>query len=518
MAPSPELNRPRRALLSVTDKTRLEDVATLLHSYDYELVASGGTAKYLAEHGFPVTEVSETTGFPEIFGGRVKTLHPKIFGGILGADEADFPAVAGLGVAPFDVVVVNLYDFEQTVESGADDAAVIEKIDIGGPSLLRAAAKNHRRVCVLSDPESYEEFAHECRAGDGFPGAEFRRRMAAEAFARTADYDTAIADWFDDGDEETSEDDEQVVTLRYGENPHQKAEVLLAAVEEEHPFAAIGLRQWNGKELSYNNLVDVIAAVKLVDDLGGVCCAAVKHTNPCGVGTADTPVAALERALRCDPESAFGGVFAFTTTVDADVVEILRKRFCEVVIAPEYTVEAMSVLQKKQNLRVLSVDLATFRESTQGQGRAFGELELYQEEDAGFPELDTWRHVAGPSPDAATLAALRLHWKVCKHVKSNAIVLGDAESTLGIGAGQMSRVDSTRIAVRKAGDQSLDLQGCVCASDAFFPFADSIERLHEVGVRAVVAPGGSIRDEEVIEAANRLGVTLYHTDRRHFRH
>ena len=514
MARDPELKRRRRALFSVTDKSDLSILATVMSEFDYELLASGGTAAHLRDAGYTVTDVSEVTDFPEIFGGRVKTLHPKIFGGILGAAEADYDDVSDLGVAPIDVVVCNLYDFAATVSAGADHDAVIEKIDIGGPSLLRAAAKNHARVCVLGAPDFYEDFAGECRANGGFPGDEFRRLMAAETFAMVADYDAQIAEYF----EGHHHDGHLGVELRYGENPHQKAELFLPGVDADNPLDGMGLRQLNGKALSYNNLVDVIAAAKLITDLDGVCCAAIKHTNPCGVGAADTPAEALERALRCDPDSAFGGIFAFTTELDLAAVEILRKRFCEVVMAPSFAPDALAILQKKKNLRVLSLDTAAFTSVTRGKGMAFGEVQLHQEEDDGFPELDDWKHVAGPKPDANMTSALKLQWRVCKHVKSNAIVLGDHENTLGIGAGQMSRVDSTRIAVRKAGDQELSLQGCVCASDAFFPFADSIERLHEAGVAGVIAPGGSIRDEEVIEAADRLGVTLIHTDRRHFRH
>jgi len=514
MASDPRLKRPRRALFSVTDKRGLVELAGDLQGFGYEFVASGGTAAHLRDAGYHVTDVSEVTGFPEIFGGRVKTLHPRVFGGILGATEEDFADVEELGVGPIDVVVCNLYDFASTVADGADHAAVIEKIDIGGPSLLRAAAKNHDRVCVLGDPDDYAPFAEACRAGGGFPDAAFRRRMAAETFARVTDYDIQITEYFAG----EPEDGHLGVELRYGENPHQEAELFLPGDDAETPLAGLGLRQLNGKALSYNNLLDTIAAAKLIGDLEGVTCAAVKHTNPCGVGTAKTPAAALERALLCDPESAFGGIFAFTVEVDEAAVAILRKRFCEVVLAPGFDPAALAILQKKKNLRVLTCEPDVFARATRGQGRAFGQVQLHQEEDEGFPELADWTHVAGPAPDARMRDALVLNWRVCKHVKSNAIVLGDHEGTLGIGAGQMSRVDSTRIAIRKAGDQELDLRGCVCASDAFFPFADSIERLHEAGVAGVIAPGGSIRDEEVGAAAERLGVTLIHTNRRHFRH
>ncbi len=514
MASGPQLKRRRRALISVTDKTGLENVTAVLQSYDYQLVASGGTAAYLREHGHEVIDVGDLTGFPEIFGGRVKTLHPLVFGGILGAAEEDFAAVAELNVDPIDIVICNLYDFAGAVADGGDPAAIIEKIDIGGPSLLRAAAKNHSRVCVVCDPELYEELIFECNSNDGFPSADFRMRMAAATFALVTDYDAQIAEWFF-----RDEAQDLAVTLRYGENPHQAAEMILPAGEDEqNPLAGMGLSQLNGKELSYNNLVDTIAALKLSLDLDGICCVAMKHTNPCGVGTGATAVEALERALRCDPDSAFGGIFAFTTKLDLAAAEVLAGRFCEVILAPDFELDALARLQKKKNLRVLTYDGEIFAAVSEGMERNYGSLSLRQQEDAGFPELAEWKHVAGPAPDSDLKAGLAFLWKICKHVKSNAVVLGDKTATLGIGAGQMSRVDSTRIAVMKAGDQGIDLQGCSCASDAFFPFADSIEQLHAAGVKAVVAPGGSIRDEEVIAAAERLGVTLVHTNRRHFRH
>ena len=512
MAERPGLKRRRRALLSVTDKTDLEHVAAVLDSYDYEFLASGGTAAYLREHGHEVRDVGDLTGFPEIFGGRVKTLHPLVFGGILGPTEEDFAAVAELDLAPIDVVVCNRYAFGETVAARADEAACVEKIDIGGPSLLRAAAKNFPRVCVLCDPEDYDEFVFECRAHDGLPGPEFRRRMAVRAFALVTEYDTQISDWFG-GEEPVS-----VIPLRYGENPHQEAELYAPGADPEDPLVGMGLRQLNGKQLSYNNLVDVVAGLKLAADLGGTSCAVLKHTNPCGAATAGNAREALDLALRCDPESAFGGIFVFTGEVDAASAEILAGRFCEVVLAPAYADDARERLCRKKNLRVLTYDAAAFADATRGQSRSFGQVTLWQEEDAGFPELDDWRHAAGPEPDAALKAELAFAWKVCKHVKSNAIVLTAGGATLGIGAGQMSRVDSARIAVRKAGDQELDIAGSVCASDAFFPFPDSVERLHEAGVAAIIAPAGSIRDDEVVAAANRLGVTLMHTSRRHFRH
>ena len=509
----------RRALLSVTDKTRLEDVASLLESYEYEILASGGTAGYLRDHGFKVTDVSAVTGFPEIFGGRVKTLHPLIHGGILGKAVEDFqdPAIAELGLAPIDVVVVNLYAFEDALARGLDEKAMVEQIDIGGPAMLRAAAKNYHRVTVLTSPDQYEEFLHEARAGGGATSLEFRRRCAQAGFARMADYNQSIAGWLGGL---TGEADQAgpalTAALRYGENPHQSATVETPAAAGGD-LAAVGLTVHGGKALSYNNIVDVVAAVKLVLDFDRSCCAVIKHTNPCGFGMGQ-PATALEQALICDPVSAFGGIFAFNREVDAATAEALAGRFLEVVAAPSYSDAALARLLKKKNLRVLTWDPAVFPDATRGRVRSWGALTLRQDEDEGFPELADWRLAAGVEPDEAVRADLEMAWKVCKHGKSNAIVLARGGTTLGCGFGQMSRVDSVKLAVSKAGDQGLDLDQCVAASDGFFPFPDGVEELARAGVRHVIAPGGSIRDDEVAAAAAQLGVTLILTSRRHFNH
>jgi phosphoribosylaminoimidazolecarboxamide formyltransferase / IMP cyclohydrolase len=516
------VKRARRALLSVTDKGRLDEIAAVLESYDYQLIASGGTARYLRDNGFRVTDVSEITGFPEIFGGRVKTLHPLVHGGILGKNLADFeaPAVAALGVEPIDVVVVNLYAFAAALAQGLPPPEMIEQIDVGGPTMVRAAAKNHRRVTVLTDPAQYEEFLHDIRAHGGETSEGFRRRLAAAAFRHTAAYDAAIADWFTayaeaDGTAPTTT---VRLPLRYGENPHQKAWLELPApAPGAGELSAVGLTLHGGKELSYNNLVDLVAALKLVSDHGESCCAVIKHTNPCGFGIGQ-PATALARALLCDPVSAFGGIYAFNREIDDACAAALAERFLELVVAPRFTDEALARLQKKKNLRVLSCALPVFAAATRGRSRVFGRVALHQEEDEGFPELTTWKVVAGAEPDAATRRALTLAWTVCKHGKSNAIVLASPEATLGCGFGQMSRVDSVKLAVRKAGEQGLDLAGCAAASDGFFPFPDGVEELARAGVRAVIAPGGSIRDDEVAAAAQALGVTLILTDRRHFNH
>jgi len=499
---------PRRALLSVSDKSHLDHVASLLASYDYELLASGGTAKYLRDHGFECTDVSAVTGFPEVFGGRVKTIHPLIHGGILGAEREDFVTDESqdLGLLPIDVVVVNLYPFEQTLAGGGTEAELIEKIDIGGPAMLRAAAKNHGRVTLLSSPDQYDEFLHECRRFDGTPSDDFRRRCALAGFRRMAEYNRAIADWLG-GNTPAGQ------TLRYGENPHQTATLSV----DGGGLADVGLVQLGGKDLSYNNLVDLIAAVKLVQDVDQSACAVIKHTNPCGFGMGEA-FQALERALICDPVSAFGGIFAFNREVDLATAEALAGRFLEVVVAPSYSDDARRRLGKKKNLRVMTCDLDAFTDATRGRARTWGRVMLQQSEDDGFPELASWRVAAGDEPADDVARDLKLAWAVCKHGKSNAIVLARDGATLGCGFGQMSRVDSVKLAVSKAGDQGLDLEHCVAASDGFFPFPDGIEALAAAGVTAVVAPGGSIRDDEVAARAGELGITLILTDRRHFNH
>lgn len=501
------LSLKRWALLSVTDKSGLPEVARTLLEHGYDLLASGGTAALLKDEHLPVTEVSDKTGFPEIFRGRVKTLHPVIHGGILAPSQESFREVSAMGIEAIDIVVVNLYQFEQALEQGAELAEAIEKIDIGGPALLRSAAKNHKRVTVVSDPSYYADLAAELKAHDGACGAEFRLRMAAEAFRRVAHYDEAIARWMEDVSASGN-----VKSLRYGENPHQAAVLRLPG-----GLPGAGLVQHGGKELSYNNLVDLVAAVKLVGDFAEPCCGILKHTNPCGFGLGGG-VEGLERALLCDPVSAFGGVFAFNEEIDQDTAEVLAKRFLEIIVAPAYSPEALARLTKKKNVRVLTVDIAQFLAATKGRSRSWGHLVLSQDEDEGFPELEEWNLVAGDEPDTETRRALEMVWKVCKHGKSNAIVLGHLTGTLGLGFGQMSRVDSTRLAIMKAGNANLNLHGCVVASDGFFPFPDGVEKLAEAGARAIIAPGGSIRDDEVAARAAELGVTLILTNRRHFSH
>ncbi len=505
-------SRRKRALLSVTDKEGLVELARVLDGHGYELVASGGTAGALRDAGLTVVDVATVTGQPEILGGRVKTLHPAMAAGILAPSPQD---LNGTGFDPIDVVVVNLYDFYGAVADNRKQGDLVEAIDIGGPTLLRAAAKNFDRVTVLPDPGVYREFARELDEGRGSTRPAFRRRMAGRVFELTSRYDAAIAGGLFDDTASAAVSGSPRHPLRYGENPHQGA---WWSVENGQGLEDLGLSRHGGKELSYNNLLDLIAAQKLASDLPVGGCAILKHTNPCGVGVGTSPHEALARAFACDPVSAFGGIVALRDTVDGDTAGLIAERFLEVVVAPDFDATAREVLAKKKNLRWLSVDAARFAQATSGSQRRWGNLVLSQEEDEGFPELERWQLAVGDAPSEETLRAAELAWRVSKHVKSNAIVLGDANGTLGIGAGQMSRVDSCRLAVRKASDQGHDLKNTVAASDGFFPFADGLELLAEAGVTTVVQPGGSIRDTEVADAATRLGVTLFLTGVRHFRH
>jgi phosphoribosylaminoimidazolecarboxamide formyltransferase/IMP cyclohydrolase len=471
-------------------------------------VASGGTAAALRAAGHPVIDVRAVTGQDEILGGRVKTLHPAIAAGILARTAED---LADTGFAPIDLVVVNLYDFEGAVARGAAEEELVEAVDIGGPTLLRAAAKNCERVTVVCDPRHYDALAAELAAHAGGTSAAFRRRMAGEVFARTGAYDSVIArELFAQHGVPAG-----ARALRYGENPHQLG---WWRVEGGGDLDALGLHLRGGKELSYNNLLDLVAALQLALDLPSAACAVVKHTNPCGVGLGRSPAQSLEQALACDPLSAFGGIVALRGTVDAACATVLAARFLEVVAADGYDADAAELLAARKNLRWLDVDWERSAVRLRGSERRFGRLLVGQQDDDGFPELAAWPHAGGPVPDAAAMAACALAWRVAKHVKSNAIVLASTQQTLGIGAGQMSRVDSCRLAVRKAQDAGLTLAGCSAASDGFFPFPDGLEVLAQAGVAAVLAPGGSIRDAEVAQAADRLGVSLALCGRRHFRH
>lgn len=500
----------RRALVSVYDKTDLEPLAKALHSAGVEIVSTGSTAKKIAASGVPVTEVSEVTGFPEVLEGRVKTLHPHVHAGILADLRKDShkQQLEELGVAPFELVVVNLYPFEETVASGAEFDECVEQIDIGGPSMVRAAAKNHPSVAILTSPDQYQ-LAQEAVEQGGFT-LEQRRELAAAAFAHTAEYDAAVADWFAE-----QLDDDEDGALRYGENPHQAASVI------NEGWGLADATQYGGKEMSYNNYQDADAAWRAAWDHEEPCVAIIKHANPCGVAISEVSIAdAHRKAHACDPVSAYGGVIATNREVTLKLAEQVKPIFTEVIIAPSYAPDALELLQTKKNLRILEVEPGQDTEEIKQISGGF----LLQERDAFQAEGDNpenWKLVAGEAVDDATMSDLVFAWRAVRCVKSNAILVAHDGATVGIGMGQVNRVDSAKLAVDRA--NSLDegrnrTNGAVAASDAFFPFADGFQILADAGVRAVVQPGGSIRDEEVIKAAEDAGVAMYVTGTRHFAH
>jgi len=515
----------RRALISVSDKTGLIELAKGLSAQGVQLVSTGSTAKQIADAGLAVKEVSEVTGFPESLDGRVKTLHPKIHGGIL-ADlrlEEHTQELASLDIEAFELVVVNLYPFVQTVAAGATGDAAVEQIDIGGPAMVRAAAKNHANVAIVVNPANYSRVL-EANANGGTSLA-LRRELAQAAFSHTAQYDSAVANWMlgEIKGDENSDFPQQVNfgfdlknVLRYGENSHQKAALYSANAGRSGVAQA---RLLGGKEMSYNNYVDVDAALRAAYDFTEPAVAIIKHANPCGIavgqaGSADAIASAHARAHETDPVSAFGGVIAANRVVTEKMALQVAEIFTEVIAAPGYEPAALEVLSKKKNLRILELEagyLRPAREIRQVSGGA-----LIQESD-GFENLDTskWQLVTGEPADKALMAELEFAWRASRAVKSNAILLAKSLAAVGIGMGQVNRVDSCRLAVSRAGDRVV---GSVAASDAFFPFADGLQVLLDAGVRAVVQPGGSVRDEEVIEAAKAAGVTMYFTAERHFYH
>ena len=517
-----DTKRPiRRALISVYDKTGLAQLATALHGSGVELVSTGSTAKTIAAAGVPVVEVSELTEFPECLEGRVKTLHPRVHAGILADLRKDDhrAQLDELGVAPFELVVVNLYPFTQTVASGASPDECIEQIDIGGPSMVRAAAKNHPSVAVVVDPADYDEVAA-AAAGGGFALAQ-RQGLAAKAFRHTADYDVAVASWMTSVVAPEPESVfpgwaagtwDRTAVLRYGENPHQAA-----ALYANHDGAA-GLaqaQQLHGKEMSFNNYTDGDAAWRAAHDFGEPAVAIIKHANPCGIAVGADIALAHRKAHECDSVSAYGGVIAANREVSVEMAEQVAEIFTEVIIAPGYADGAVEILAKKKNLRIL---VANPPSRTGVEMRPIsGGLLLQQRDvlDADGDDPSNWRLVAGEAADIATLTDLEFAWRACRAVKSNAILLAVAGASVGVGMGQVNRVDSAHLAVQRAGARA---RGSVAASDAFFPFADGLQVLIDGGVRAVVQPGGSIRDEEVIGAAEQAGVTLYLTGARHFAH
>jgi len=523
-------DRIRQALLSVSDKSGLVDFARALAAQGVALLSTGGTAKALADAGLAVTDVGAYTGFPEMLDGRVKTLHPKVHGGILARRDlpAHVQAIAAHGIPPIDLVVVNLYPFRETVAKPGctlDDA--IENIDIGGPAMVRSSAKNWAHVGIVVDPADYPALAQELAASGGTLSTGTRFRLAQKAFAHTAAYDAAIAGWLGSrgpGGEVTGFPasfryaGEIVQALRYGENPHQHA----AFYRDEAPAAGsiATYRQLQGKELSYNNIADSDAAWECVKSFDAPACVIVKHANPCGVATAVDPLAAYRRAFATDPTSAFGGIIAFNRPVDAATLEAVAAQFLEVLIAPSYTDDALAVIAQKKNVRVLAVPLPATSSGASAAldfKRVGGGL-LVQSADARHVGASELRVVTKKAPTPAQLADLLFAWRVAKYVKSNAIVYCRDGATVGIGAGQMSRVDSTRIAAMKAKNAGLDLAGSVVASDAFFPFRDGLDVVADNGAAAVIQPGGSVRDDEVIAAADERGVAMVLTGVRHFRH
>ncbi|WP_274627125.1 bifunctional phosphoribosylaminoimidazolecarboxamide formyltransferase/IMP cyclohydrolase [Arvimicrobium flavum] len=530
--PAPDLVPVRRALLSVSDKTGLLDFASALAARGVELVSTGGTAKAIAAAGIAVRDVSELTGFPEIMDGRVKTLHPSVHGALLGIrnDPGHQEAMHQHGIEPIDLVVVNLYPFEEVRSSGADYASVVENIDIGGPAMVRASAKNHAYVAVVTDPEDYAAVLNALEVNIGSLSLEFRKKLAAKAFARTAAYDAAISNWF----AETLQVEEPAwrafggrlhTVMRYGENPHQSAGFYVTG--ENRPGVATA-RQLQGKVLSYNNINDTDAAFELVAEFDPARTAAVaiiKHANPCGVAEAATLRDAYLAALACDPVSAFGGIVAVNRLLDAEAAQEIVKTFTEVIIAPDASPEAVALVAAKKNLRLLVTGgLPDPRAPGIAVKSVAGGL-LVQSRDAASVDGMDLKIVTKRAPTERELVDLKFAFRVAKHVKSNAIVYARDGATVGVGAGQMSRVDSSRIAARKAEDAAAAAgaeipftKGSVVASDAFFPFADGLLAAVEAGATAVIQPGGSMRDEEVIAAADASGIAMVFTGVRHFRH
>ncbi len=516
-----------RALISVSDKTGLVEFGAFLAGRGIEILSTGGSARALREAGVAVVEVAEHTGFPEIMDGRVKTLHPKIHGGILALRDAHRAAMDEHGIAPIDLVAVNLYPFEATVAGGADFAACIENIDIGGPAMIRSAAKNHAYLTVVIDPADYAAVMADMEEHNGATSAALRRRLAEAAFARTAAYDAAIAGWLtkESGEalpERLVVSGERREVLRYGENPHQQA--AFYAGGPGRPGVATA-EQVQGKALSYNNLGDTDAAFELVAEFEPPAVAIIKHANPCGVAVADSLAAAYAKALACDPVSAFGGVIALNRPLDGPTAQAIGKLFCEVVIAPDADDAARAALEPKKNLRLL---LASGMPDPAGDGlilRALAGGFLAQTRDSARVSADNLEVVTKRPPTDAERADLLFAFTVCKHVKSNAIVYAKGGATVGVGAGQMSRVDAARIAAWKAaeaaeaaGEAESRAKGSVVASDAFYPFADGLLAAAEAGATAVIQPGGSVRDDEVIAAADDAGLAMVFTGLRHFRH
>jgi len=521
----------RTAILSVHDKTGIVELASELRKLGVELLSTGGTAKLLVENGIPVRQISDYTGFPEILDGRVKTLHPKIHAGLLFRREynEDEATIRKLGIQPIDMVVVNLYPFEKATAESNDLNNALENIDIGGPTMIRAAAKNYQSVAVVTDPADYSRILSELKAS-GQLSEGTRLELMLIAFERTAAYDVAISSFFArlalkqgvrsdwPGPGRLLMSFEKLKDLRYGENPHQKAAVYR---DTQSPFCIASANQVAGeKELSYTNILDADAAYRLIMEFSdGIATAIIKHTNPCGVATGGSLAESCQKALATDPFSAFGGVYAFTRSVDSDTANLLADKFVEVILAPGYEPEALKLLSSRKNRRILDVS-SVLRPDGQGEKnhrRIFGGI-LYQDSDQQLLDRKNLKVVTKRDPSAEEEQALMFAWKLVKHVRSNAIVLCSKDQLVGVGAGQMSRVDSCKIALMKAQDAELRVKGTVMASDAFLPFRDSVDLMGKAGVTAIIQPGGSIRDSEVIQAADGFRMAMMFTGMRHFAH
>jgi phosphoribosylaminoimidazolecarboxamide formyltransferase / IMP cyclohydrolase len=527
-----DVHTVKRALISVSDKTGLIELAAALRKLNIELLSTGGTSKALREAGFEVRDVSDVTGFPEIMDGRVKTLHPAIHGGLLSVrGNAEHEAAKSAhGIADIDLLVVNLYPFESTVARKASVEDTIENIDVGGPAMIRAAAKNHDSVTVVVDPNDYSELQKQLEQSGGQTTRNLRTRFATKAFARTSAYDAAIANWFQSISGETLPQRltlaaEKTQSLRYGENPHQEAALYRMG---DGRIGLLDAEQVQGKELSYNNINDADAALEAVAEFGDTsipACVIVKHANPCGVAVGKSLEDAYTKALACDATSAFGGIIAFNRRLDGATATAISNIFTEVILAPGADEDALHILAAKKNLRLLLLPtLPSAKAASRSVKSIIGGLLVQSRDTTGVEEIEA-RVVSTRKPTPQEWDDLKFAWRVAKHVKSNAIIFAKNGATVGIGAGQMSRIDSTRIAARKSLDaaQALGLEtalayGAVLASDAFFPFADGIEAAAEAGATAIIQPGGSIKDDDVIRAADRLGLAMVFTGQRHFRH
>jgi phosphoribosylaminoimidazolecarboxamide formyltransferase/IMP cyclohydrolase len=521
------MNKIQRALISVSDKTGIVEFATKLQAdFQIEILSTGGTAKLLSDNGIPVIEVSDYTGFPEMMDGRVKTLHPKVHGGLLGRRGKDDQVMKQHDIPPIDLVVVNLYPFQQaTADPDCDLATAIENIDIGGPTMLRAAAKNHRDVTVIVNASDYDTVIESMKSNDGAVDDTSRYDLAVKVYEHTAQYDGAIANYLGAMQHTGEKQDfprtinlqyNMVQTMRYGENPHQAAAFYVEADQQEASVSTA--RQLQGKELSYNNIGDTDAALECVKQFnGGPSCVIVKHANPCGVAIGDSLLNAYDRAYQTDPESAFGGIIAFNQELDGETASaIVERQFVEVIIAPRVSDAAIKAVSEKKNVRLLEcgqwdaevISRLDFKRVNGGMLVQSADLELYND----------LKVVTERQPSEQEMEDLLFSWKVSKFVKSNAIVYGKGNMTIGVGAGQMSRVNSARIAAIKAEHAGLEVKGAVMASDAFFPFRDGIDQAAQAGITAVIQPGGSMRDDEVIAAANEHGMAMVFTGMRHFRH